>query len=145
MPSSRDIREDIWYVIDLALFPIIKLHSKAFAGEEDAYNAIDRGLYGNHKRYDVIQGKEALEMGLCFWGQGYRLTKRARRINKYNLPRKANKKRWSEYTFSRQHKKSFRTLQRLHYRQKLLEEHRKLNQQNNEDRNLQSPSKTKKK
>lgn len=75
--------DNLWYVTDMLAFPDVHIFSKAFFTEEDAYKAIDLGLGGNHKRFDVIRGSEANKLNLVHWHGNYKVIKPRDYITKY--------------------------------------------------------------
>lgn len=84
MAQRKTIYDNLWYVADMLAFPDVHIFSKAFFTQDDAYNAIDQGLGGNHKRFDTIKGHVAKELGILQWNKKYRVIKPRDWISKYN-------------------------------------------------------------
>lgn len=126
VPKFRaDIREELWYITDISAFPLLRLLRNHFKTEKDARHAIRLKLWGNDKEYDVMQGKEAIDLNIGFFNEHYKIQYKNRqgRLLKYAYPKfKGFASGWNEKTSAKQAQKSFRTLKRLRARRRLLQE-----------------------
>lgn len=106
---SNKVYDKFWYVVDLDadLFTHGQkkrpaLRSNHFATEQDARNAIQRGLHNNTLRYDVISGEFANKHGFRIFSYS-RTIKQKRHILDYSYPAERN---------TRQKRKTYRTIMR---------------------------------